>query len=45
LQYQEFALPESQHLLVTYHAEPGSPSEHAFRMLADLANEQPVTQL
>jgi hypothetical protein len=30
-------LPETGQLLVTYHSEPGAPSENTFRMLADVA--------
>ncbi|MGC4864815.1 helix-turn-helix domain-containing protein [Micromonospora sp. DT53] len=37
LRFQKFVLPESGQLLVTYHAEPGSPSEDPFRILAALA--------
>lgn len=37
LRFQKFILPESGQLLVTYHVDPGSPSERAFRMLAELA--------
>lgn len=37
LRFQKFILPESDQLLVTYHVDPGSPSEDAFRMLAELA--------
>jgi transcriptional regulator with XRE-family HTH domain len=44
LRYQKFVLPGSESLLVTYHAEPGGPSEDAFRMLADLTNEAPKTK-
>lgn len=39
LRFQKFVLPESEHLLVTYHAEPGSPSHDAFRMLAEFASD------
>jgi hypothetical protein len=35
LQYQKFVLPAREQLLVTYHAEPGGPSEAAFRKLAE----------
>ncbi len=44
LRYQKFVLPESGHLLVTYHAEPGGPSEGALRMLADLTNDRSVAE-
>ena len=37
LRFQKFVLPESDQLLVTYHAEPGSPSVDPFRMLARAA--------
>jgi transcriptional regulator with XRE-family HTH domain len=37
LRFQKFILPESGQLLVTYHVDPGSPSEGAFRLLAELA--------
>lgn len=37
LRFQKFLLPESDQLLVTYHAEPGGPSEGPFRRLAALA--------
>ncbi len=43
LRYQKFILPESEHLLVTYHADPG-PSDDAFRMLADLATDATTTE-
>lgn len=39
LRFQKFVLPESEQLLVTYHAEPGSPSESPFRRLAAFAVE------
>ncbi|MBI3213603.1 MAG: helix-turn-helix domain-containing protein [Mycobacterium sp.] len=39
LRFQKFVLPESEHLLVTYHAEPGGPSDAAFRMLAAFAGD------
>jgi transcriptional regulator with XRE-family HTH domain len=39
LRFQKFILPESDQLLVTYHVDPGSPSQDAFRKLADLARE------
>jgi transcriptional regulator with XRE-family HTH domain len=41
LQYQKFVLPESEQLLVTYHAEPSVPCHGTFRMLADMPNEIP----
>jgi hypothetical protein len=37
LRYLKFVLPETGQLMVTYHSEPGAPSENAFHMLADLA--------
>lgn len=39
LRFLKFVLPETGQLLVTYHSEPGAPSENAFHMLADLAAE------
>jgi transcriptional regulator with XRE-family HTH domain len=39
VRFQKFILPEAEQLLVTYHVEPGSPSEGAWRMLAALAGD------
>ncbi|PWH05592.1 transcriptional regulator [Brachybacterium endophyticum] len=45
LRYQKLVLPESDHLLVTYHAEPGSPSEEPFHRLADLAAQREAGEI
>jgi transcriptional regulator with XRE-family HTH domain len=37
LRFEKLVLPEVAQVIVTYHAEPGSPSEDAFRTLAALA--------
>jgi len=39
LQYQKFVLPAREQLLVTYHAEPGGPSEEGLRSLAEMGRE------
>lgn len=36
LRFQKFILPESEAVLVTYHARPGSPSEASLQTLADM---------
>ncbi len=41
LRFQKFVLPESDQLLVTYHADPGSPSQDPLRMLAAFADGPP----
>ena len=40
LRFEKLVLPEAGQLIVTYHAEPGSPSEDAFHMLAALAGPE-----
>jgi transcriptional regulator with XRE-family HTH domain len=37
LRYRVLVLPETRHALVTYYAEPGSPSEERLQMLSSLA--------
>ena len=37
LRYRAFVLPETRQSLVTYYAEPGSPSEERLRLLSSLA--------
>ncbi len=38
LRFQKFVLPDARQILVTYHAEPGGPSEDAFTTLAEFAH-------
>jgi transcriptional regulator with XRE-family HTH domain len=43
LRYEKFPIPASPgQVLVTYHAEPGSPSEEGLRLLAHLAAQRPA---
>jgi hypothetical protein len=37
LRYRAFVLPETRQSLVTYYAEPGTPSEERLRLLSSLA--------